>query len=207
MKVRLAASGHAAAAAATATRLWRRRPCGGGHVAAGLEAVAVAGRAEIGRELARRPGGGGGHGHVAAAIADMQRRWRPSGGGNGGRRPRGGGMGQTAVAGNIGGNAGEWAGGVIEGDLRGGGRRHGADGGEGGEGDRGGSGDGGGANTRCANKAADMLHCPCQRLNPFARFSSARKSEWWRRNDLLRRVCSGITSKMWSFCSTSWVAT
>ena len=81
---RLAASGHAA----TATRLWRRRPCGGGHVAAGLEAVAVAGRAEIGRELARRPGGGGGHGHeaaaTAAATAGMQRRRWPSGGGRAG---------------------------------------------------------------------------------------------------------------------------
>ena len=88
MTARLAASGHAAAAAATATRLWRRRPCGGGHVAAGLEAVAVAGRAEIGRELARRSGGGGGHGHeaaaTAAATAGMQwRRW-PSGGGKAG---------------------------------------------------------------------------------------------------------------------------
>ena len=66
-----------------------------GHRPAGLAAVAVAGRAEIGRELARRPGGGGGHGHAAAATAGMQRRWRPSGGGNGGWRPRGGGTGST----------------------------------------------------------------------------------------------------------------
>ena len=146
---------------------------------------AVAGWAEIGRE-GRRFGGSWRGGRAAASATATRRRRRRTCSGGGGRAAAataggGGGAGQMAVAGDIGGNAGEWAGGVVEGDLRGGGRRHSADGGEGGEGDWGGTGDGGGANTRCATKAADMLHCPCQRLNPFARFSSARKSEWWRR--------------------------